>query len=141
MAPNNVQQTEDKLRSVVQNLYSLIVQTTDHRGPVTEEASRREIQSLVSNLRDLNATSAQLDVSVPPDIIDYVQEGRNPDIYTREFVEVVMKNNQLLKGKMQAFAQFRDVFAEHIAVGIPELKPMVKEIVEGTGGLYPRKEG
>ena len=141
MVQPNLPQAEDKLRAVVQNLYSLIVQTTDHRGQATEDASRREIQRLAANLRDLNLAAPQINVSVPPDIIDYIQEGRNPDIYTREFVEVVMKNNQLLKGKMDAFAQFRDTFAEYIAIGIPELESTVKQVVEGSGGSYPKKEG
>jgi len=75
-------------------------------------------------------------VTIPPDVIDYVQEGRNPDIYTREFVEVTMRNNQKLKGKTEAFAQFRDVLAREWVGAVPEMKDNVKKVVESTGGVF-----
>src|ERR1700712_1273701 len=33
-------------------------------------------------------------IQLPPEIIDYVDSARNPDIYTREFVELVQRGNQ-----------------------------------------------
>ncbi|KMU91495.1 hypothetical protein CIHG_09247 [Coccidioides immitis H538.4] len=61
-------------------------------------------------------------IQLPPEIIDYVDAARNPDIYTREFVELVQKSNQELKGKMEAFASFRDVLAKEMASAMPECK-------------------
>lgn len=71
----------------------------------------------------------KLRVNIPQDVIDYVQEGRNPDIYTREFVEVTMRNNQKLKGKTEAFAQFRDVLARELVGAVPEMKNDVERVV------------
>jgi mediator of RNA polymerase II transcription subunit 10 len=68
---------------------------------------------------------------IPPDIIDYVDEGRNPDIYTREFVELVQKLNQFLKGKSEAFAGFRDVLAEEMMKSMPEMKDDITKVLEG----------
>ena len=68
---------------------------------------------------------------VPPEIIDYVDEGRNPDIYTREFVELVQKGNQYMKGKSEAFASFRDILAEEIVKNMPDLKEDVTRVLEG----------
>lgn len=67
-------------------------------------------------------------------MIQYVEDGRNPDIYTREFVELVVKQNQFMSGKRRAFRRFRDVLASQIEVGFPELREEVGKIVEGTGG-------
>jgi mediator of RNA polymerase II transcription subunit 10 len=47
-----------------------------------------------------------------------------------------MKNNQLLKGKAEAFASFRDVLAKEVAGAVPELKEEVKSVVERTGGSF-----
>lgn len=71
---------------------------------------------------------------IPREIIVYVQEGRNPEIYTREFVEVVMKLNQKMKGKAEAFAQFRDILAAEWAAASPDLKPQIDAVVQSTGG-------
>jgi hypothetical protein len=37
---------EAQLKDIVQNLYNLIVQGYDHRGPATEDAMKRETYSL-----------------------------------------------------------------------------------------------
>jgi mediator of RNA polymerase II transcription subunit 10 len=67
-------------------------------------------------------------------VVQYVEDGRNPDIYTREFVELVAKSNQLMNGKRRAFMRFRDVLAEQIEAGFPELTEEVRKVQEGTGG-------
>ena len=72
--------------------------------------------------------------SVPPELLEYVENGRNPDIYTREFVELVRRGNQLMRGKVRAFAAFRDVLAEQMAQGMPELRADVERVLEATGG-------
>jgi mediator of RNA polymerase II transcription subunit 10 len=47
-----------------------------------------------------------------------------------------MRNNQKLKGKSEAFAQFRDILAKDLVGAVPELKTQVKETVESTGGVF-----
>ena len=85
-----------------------------------------------SNATDLSSKSPI--PAIPPEIVQYVEEGRNPDIYTREFVEVVQKHNQLLKGRADAMAKFRDMLAREMKGAMPELGGSVKKIVEDTGG-------
>ena len=58
----------------------------------------------------------------------------NPDIYTREFVELAQAQNQRLKGKSEAFAQLRDILAKEIMTAMPEVRNEVKRVVESTGG-------
>lgn len=64
-----------------------------------------------------------------------MQEGRNPDIYTREFVELVMKVNQMHKGKTEAFASFRDLLAREFVGAVPGMRPVVLRVVESSGGI------
>jgi mediator of RNA polymerase II transcription subunit 10 len=66
--------------------------------------------------------------------LQYVDQGRNPDIYTREFVELARRGNQLMLGKEAAFASFRDVLAREMMSAMPELKEDVQMVVEATGG-------
>jgi mediator of RNA polymerase II transcription subunit 10 len=71
---------------------------------------------------------------VPPELIQYVENGRNPDIYTREFVELVRRGNQLMRGKQDAFRAFRDVLAGEVAKAMPELREDVRRVVAATDG-------
>lgn len=76
---------------------------------------------------------------MPPEIIDYVDSARNPDIYTREFVELVQRGNQDLKGKREAFAGFRDVLAREMRSAMPECRGEVDRVVTSTGGTVERE--
>jgi len=134
MAPTTLAQIDEQLKLIVQNLYNLIVQSLDHQGTLTEDAMKREIQSLIQNLVLLIRTAPSLPLEIPPDIIRYVEQARNPDIYTREFVELAQAQNQRLKGKSEAFAQLRDILAKEIMTAMPEVRNEVKRVVESTGG-------
>ncbi|KAF2433198.1 mediator of RNA polymerase II transcription subunit 10 [Tothia fuscella] len=136
MAPPDLGEIDEQIKHIVQNLYQLVVQTYEHKGIVTENAMKREIASLINNLVTLANTAPNLDIQIPPDVIDYVQDGRNPDIYTREFVEITMKHNQQLRGKAEAFAQFRDVLAKELVSAVPEMRDDVKKAVEKGGGKF-----
>lgn len=92
-------------------------------------------QQLASSLSTLSTSSSALPISLPPEIVDYIDQGRNPDIYTRELVEAVQRSNQYLKGKSEAFAGFRDVLAEEMIKAIPECKGDVERILAGSGAV------
>ena len=88
----------------------------------------------MTNLIQLSKSAQRLPLTIPAEIIGYVEDGRNPDIFTREFVEVVMRFNQAQKGRSEALALFRDILGEQIAVGIPEMRGDVRKAVEASGG-------
>ena len=102
---------------------------------------RARSKTLSQSLQTLHATASAPPPhslpSVPPELLEYVENGRNPDIYTREFVELVRRGNQLMRGKTRAFATFRDVFAEQVAAAMPELREDVEGVVGATGGRLP----
>jgi len=92
-----------------------MLQSHDYHTPATPSAAMTStIRSLTSHLVSLARTSRQIAVAVPPEIIEYIENGRNPDVYNREFVEVAQRMNMMLKGKSEAFAMFRDVLAGEI---------------------------
>lgn len=68
-------------------------------------------------------------IQLPPEIIDYVDAARNPDIYTREFVELVQRGNQDLKGKREAFAGFQQVLAREMRSAMPECAGEVERVL------------
>jgi mediator of RNA polymerase II transcription subunit 10 len=94
-------------------------------------------QSLIQNLVKLSRTAPTIYVHLPPDIITYVENSRNPDIYTREFVETVQRLNQMLKGRSEALHMLQEQIAWQLTNVIPELKDDVARAVEASGGKVP----
>lgn len=113
-------------------------------SPPTREVLANQLNQLSTALQAVHRLASDPAAAhnlpdVPRELITYVDGGRNPDIYTREFVELVRRENQLMRGKMGAFASFRDVLARELATANPELKDDVAQVVVATGGEWPPK--
>jgi mediator of RNA polymerase II transcription subunit 10 len=76
-------------------------------------------------------------VSIPPEVTNYVENARNPDIFTREFVEAMQRMNQMMKGRSDALRMLQEQIAWQLTNAIPELKHDVAKAVEATGGQVP----
>ncbi|KAI9680901.1 MAG: RNA polymerase II mediator complex subunit [Trizodia sp. TS-e1964] len=122
------------IKDIIQDFFNLTVSVHDYQGPETQEILISYIKLLVAHLITLSDLAPTLSVAIPPEIIAYVENGRNPDIYTREFVELVQRGNQLMKGKADAFRSFRDVLVKEVGAEMPEFQKELELIVRNTGG-------
>ncbi|KAI3336482.1 transcription factor subunit Med10 of mediator complex-domain-containing protein [Xylariaceae sp. AK1471] len=149
MAPVDHNALEQQLKDTIQSLHNIMVQislydsTTPSSSSSSQSPSSRtsrdvlaaELTALSRSLQTIHRTSTTRTLpQVPPELVQYVDNGRNPDIYTREFVELVRRGNQLMRGKQSAFASFRDVLAGEIENAMPELRDDAAKVVAATGG-------
>ncbi|KAF8864130.1 putative mediator of RNA polymerase II transcription subunit 10 [Acephala macrosclerotiorum] len=131
---------EGQLKDVIQDLFQIMVQVNSYDLVPSHSSNlvlQNSIKSLHSSLQKVHRTANHPTANlphIPPELIQYVDNGRNPDIYTREFVELGRKGNQLMKGKKEAFGSFRDVLAGEMCNVFPELRGDVERVVESTGG-------
>lgn len=94
-------------------------------------------QSLIQNLVKLSQTAPSVHIDIPPEVTQYVEGSRNPDIFTREFVETVQRMNQMLKGRANAYRLLQETLARDFIQGVPELRDDITKTVEATGGKVP----
>lgn len=125
--------TGEQLQNLVEQLIELGVLVHDNQGTFqSHTALTNKVNEVVSLLSAVTAAPFTQQYSIPVDVIQYIEEGRNPDIYTREFVEVNAKSNARIKGRMQGFAKLRDVLGNKLAQEFPRLTPTIKNIQERT---------
>jgi mediator of RNA polymerase II transcription subunit 10 len=121
--------TAAELQALIENLIELGVLVHDNQGtPQSHSALVHKTTHLVEQLSTLEAARDTADYPIPIDVISYIEDGRNPDVYTREFVELTAKSNARLKGKMQLFALLRDVLGAKLAAEFPRLAPAIEDI-------------
>lgn len=133
-------QTEFNLASIIESFVELGVSIYDFPG--TEESSQGMITNLKRNIeriKQLNQQSNNLDsqlqnIKIPLELLQYIEEGRNPDVYTRDFVEAIRRSNQYQRAKMYGLRRLRDSLAEKISEEFPELQPYVENILMRTNG-------
>jgi mediator of RNA polymerase II transcription subunit 10 len=134
------------LKKVIQDYYEIQVQVY---GYVSETETR---DVLVNKAHELSQSLSQLaqnasketvqNTFVPPEVVDYIDDGRNPDIYKRDLVEVVQRGNAVLNGKMNAFSSFSQIFANDLRKMSPEMAAAVDEIMgrKGDGAKEEAKQ-
>ncbi|KAJ2906823.1 Mediator of RNA polymerase II transcription subunit 10 [Zalerion maritima] len=152
---------ERMIKDIISRLYHIMVQTSgyDTGGRPTKDVLANEIKALSSSLSQLtisvspspeslnqpptsgsgpssNPAPAMLP-SIPRDLIEYIENSRNPDIYTREFVELARRWNQIMRGKLNAFSTFTDELADAITSAMPELAGDVQRILAATSSAPP----
>ncbi|KAK1831698.1 mediator complex, subunit Med10 [Podospora conica] len=137
MAPINPDQQiiHERIQNTLHDLYTALLQTAtfDPTGRPSHAALASTLQTLDDSLRSIHdlTSTATSSPGIPETLVHYVENGRNPDIYTREFVELVRRMNQLMRGKTGAFTAFRDVLAREVEGAMPECKGDVERVMGG----------
>ena len=141
MAPvRDPSDVSNKIKDVIQNLFDVQSQTHGF-VPETQELLIGKMEDLTQSLADLQRlTDKNLspnnpvhNIDLAPEIVDYVDDGRNPDIFTRDFVELVQRGNAVVNGKKQAFRDFSHVYAKALKEGIGGVDKHVDMIMDNAG--------
>lgn len=135
---NELSVSEQQIAAIIESFIELGVSVYDF--PDTPEATQGMMTNLKRNVDRLfklnqrsNDPNSQLNnINIPLEVIQYIEDGRNPDIYTREFVEAIRRSNQYQRAKMHGLKQLRDSLAEKISEEFPDLQDNVKNIIEST---------
>ena len=82
-------------------------------------SGKRPSSELEISLRTLRAVArspraSTAGIELPPEILDYVDGGRNPDVFSREFIETVLRGNWVVNGKKEAFRSFSEILADEL---------------------------
>ncbi|GMH35573.1 hypothetical protein BSKO_03441 [Bryopsis sp. KO-2023] len=110
------------LQSVDQLLWSL-VNLEDSLSDLKREgrdALVGKVNQYVEHLDKLKNCSALLEDDVPLDLVDFLDGGGNPDVFTRDLFIGCVVANQESKGKVVAFRSLRDTLASELKSEYPE---------------------
>lgn len=128
-------ETTEKLQILIENLIN--VGAGIHDTPGTQQSFQAltyGFNEIIHQLGELNSDPRLDKYPIPIDVMNYIEDGRNPDIYTREFIEVNARSNARLKGRMQEFGKLRNILGDKVAAEYPELNDIIKDIKERTSG-------
>jgi len=78
------------------------------------------INSLVNELNEMQRAAQDCDIQVPLEVITLIDEGKNPDEFTRDIINKCIQRNQTTKGKSEAFKNLRKQIFEELEQEYPE---------------------
>ncbi|CAH1270397.1 MED10 [Branchiostoma lanceolatum] len=103
--------------------------------PQGQPVLNQKIHAMITGMQEIDRCKGQLqDVQVPLEVFEYIDQGRNPQLYTKDCMEKSLAKNEQVKGKIDALKKFRSqlileldkVFPEEIAK-YKSAREMVKE--------------
>ncbi|KAL6947454.1 RNA polymerase II mediator complex subunit [Hanseniaspora osmophila] len=136
-----LQLSETNLREIIEGFIELGVSVYDYPG--SEESQQGMLTGLKRHVEKIKSLNVSVDepqnalhkVNIPLDVLQYIEDGRNPDVYTREFVEAIQLANNYQREKQKAMKLLRDSLADQIKNEFPDLEQEVQGIVNKTGGV------
>ncbi|KAI9018071.1 transcription factor subunit Med10 of mediator complex-domain-containing protein [Phycomyces nitens] len=111
---------EEQLNEMLQVLFELSVVVYDFQ-PEGNKLVWDKINSIIDHYQKMDELKDGLEAYVPEEVINYVESGKNPDIFTQTFVERAASENQFTNGKIKAVDNFRNILSNEFLKSFPEL--------------------
>ncbi|KIH63536.1 mediator of RNA polymerase II transcription subunit 10 family protein [Ancylostoma duodenale] len=103
-----------------ENARHLGVIATDF-GARSQEPFNQKIHTLVSGLQELDQMRNQFaDVKVPLELLDVLDQGKNPQLYTKEVLERTLQKNKEVNGKVETYKKFHAALLKELGEEMPE---------------------
>ena len=116
------EQLEDNLEQFIETVRQLGIIVSDFQ-PQSQTVLYQKINSLISNLKDIeNCKTALSDVYIPLEVFEYIDAGKNPQLYTRDCIDKALSKNEAVKGKIDIYKKFREDLVDQLSTVYPEIK-------------------
>ncbi|XP_027191124.1 mediator of RNA polymerase II transcription subunit 10b-like isoform X2 [Cicer arietinum] len=80
----------------------------------------QRINGLVAELDNMVKLAEKCNIQVPMEVVNLIDDGKNPDEFTRDIINNCIAKNQITKGKTDALKNFRKHLLEELEQNFPD---------------------
>lgn len=103
----NPEKLENTLELFIENVRQVNIMVADFQ-PQAQSVLNQKIQKIVTDLRDIDKLKNEMmDVQIPMEVFEYIDQGRNPQLYTKDCMNQAVAKNEEAKGKIDAYKRFK----------------------------------
>ncbi|KDR16737.1 mediator of RNA polymerase II transcription subunit 10 [Zootermopsis nevadensis] len=111
---NSLENLETQLELFIENVRQIRIIVGDFQ-PQGQNVLNQKIQSLVHGLQEIDKLkSLPQEVHIPLEVFDYIDQGRNPQLYTKDCIEKALTKNEQVRGKIEAYKKFKTLLATQL---------------------------
>uniref|UniRef100_S4S024 Mediator of RNA polymerase II transcription subunit 10 n=1 Tax=Petromyzon marinus TaxID=7757 RepID=S4S024_PETMA len=93
---------EEHLEKFIENIRQLGIIVSDFQ-PSGQVVLNQKLNTMIGGLQEIEKCRQSLhDVHVPLEVFEYIDQGKNPQLYTKECLERALAKNEQVKGKIDA---------------------------------------
>lgn len=98
---------EQQLELFIENTRQLGIIVSDFQ-PQGQNVLNQKLHTMVTGLQEIDKLKTQMgDIQVPLEVFDYIDQGKNPNLYTKDCLEKALAKNEQVKGKIDNFKKFK----------------------------------
>ncbi|KAG5228176.1 RNA polymerase II mediator complex family protein [Salix suchowensis] len=88
----------------------------------------QRLNGLVTELDNMVKLSEKCNIQVPMEVLNLIDDGKNPDEFTKDVISSCIAKNQVTKGKTDAFKSLRKHLLEELEQTFPDEVESYREI-------------
>lgn len=112
-------QLESQIEIFVENVRQLGIIVTDFQQS-SQPVLNQKLNQVVSSLKDIDRLKETTkNVQVPVEIFEYIDSGKNPQFYTKDYMEKALSKNEAVKGKIDYYKRFKKILIEELTKVFP----------------------
>ncbi|CAL1532359.1 unnamed protein product [Lymnaea stagnalis] len=124
---------EQKLELFIENTRQMGIIVSDFQ-PQGQNVLNQKIQTMVTEMNEIDKLRTQVqDVHVPLEVFDYIDQGRNPNLYTKDCLEKALAKNEQVKGKTDNLKRFKAMLLLELSKVFPSEMEMYRALKQGRG--------
>ncbi|XP_033126088.1 mediator of RNA polymerase II transcription subunit 10-like [Anneissia japonica] len=118
----------ESLERFIENTRQLGIIVADF-PPQGQNTLNQKLHVMVTGLQELDKLKSQVqDVQVPMEVFEYIDQGKNPQLYTKDCMEKAMVKNEQVKGKIDTMRKFKSVLILELSKMFPDEMDKYKDI-------------
>ncbi|KAK9145756.1 hypothetical protein Sjap_005659 [Stephania japonica] len=121
---NNVINSIDKTLGLLHQLHL----TVSSFNVASQLPLLQRLNGLVSELDTMQKLAGNCNIQVPMEVVNLIDDGKNPDEYNKNVINSCIEKNQITKGKTDAFKGLRRHLLEELEQAFPDEVESYREI-------------
>ncbi|KAL6034667.1 hypothetical protein STEG23_033855 [Scotinomys teguina] len=106
---------KEHVEKSVENTRPLGIIISDFQ-PSSQAGLSQKLNFIVIGLQDIDKCRQQLhDITMPLEVFEYIDQGWNPQLYTKECLERALAINEQVKGKIDTMKKFKSLLIQELS--------------------------
>lgn len=115
-----MEQLESQIEEFVENVRQLGIIVTDFQAQNGQATLNHKINQVVSSLKEIDRRKDTIqNVQLPIEVFEYIDTGKNPQFYTKDYMERALSKNEEVKGKIDYYKRFKSILIEELSKVFP----------------------
>ena len=117
---NKYDELQQSIEEFIESSRQIGIMVSDFQ-PGCQDFLNSKINSLIENMQNIEKGKQLVaDIEVPLEIFQYIDQGRNPLLYTKDCLKRTLIKNEEVNAKIEAYKHFQTVLEQELKQELPQ---------------------